>query len=272
VVDVDRSHLRIADETGRPARVVFESVSLERSGPLAAIVRWTGRAGGLRRQRHLDLDVRARFDAGLATLRLTVTVRNPHRALHPGNYWELGDAGSVLLKEVALIVALAEDGQPAGAQAACSVDRTETLRAVGLPVELYQESSGGPNWRSTTHVNRHGVVPMRICGYRLREKNRETTGLRATPVVSLRRGPIEATATIDHFWERFPKALELDERTLVVGILPRQFPDLHELQGGEQVTERVAIGFGPDPVAELPLAWCRSPLVASATPEWYCTA
>ena len=56
------------------------------------------------------------------------------------------------------------------------------------PFELYQDSSGGDNWRSTNHQNREGTVTLRFRGYRVREGTAERSGDRATPIVTQSRG------------------------------------------------------------------------------------
>ena len=52
-------------------------------------------------------------------------------------------------------------------------------------------------------------------------------------------------------------------------MFPRQYAGVHEIQGGEQKTHTFYLAFGRDTVTVEPLAWCRSPLVPQATPQWY---
>jgi hypothetical protein len=96
-------------------------------------------------------------------------------------------------------------------------------------------------------------------------------GLRASPVVSLGGGDHHVTVAMKSFWQNFPKALETSSNALVLRLLPPQYPDVHEIQGGEQKTHEFAIAFGRDSVTTDPLAWYRTPLLACATPDWYCT-
>ena len=67
---------------------------------------------------------------------------------------------------------------------------------------------------------------------------------------------------------RLDKALEADDDTLTVRLFPRQYADVHELQGGEQKTHTFTVAFGPDSVSEVPLDWFRNPLLPAATPRW----
>jgi hypothetical protein len=74
---------------------------------------------------------------------------------------------------------------------------------------------------------------------------------------------------IPEFWQNFPKTIAIEQGRLVFGLFPRQSADLHEFQGGEQKTHVCYLAFGPDSVTDQPLDWCRSPAIASCTPEWY---
>jgi hypothetical protein len=57
---------------------------------------------------------------------------------------------------------------------------------------------------------------------------------------------------------------------LTLRLFPRQFGDIHELQGGEQKTHRFAVAIGVDPIAADAVHWGRDPALAAADPEWYC--
>src|SRR5262249_11525472 len=123
------------------------------------------------------------FFAGTALVRIRLTIRNPNRARHPSGLWDLGDPGSMLFRDLSLVFGVggmcppritwvAEPGHPA-----CSAD--------GGRLEIYQDSSGGENWCSRNHLNRHGQVPCSFRGYRIGGAGVETSGLRANPVVTL---------------------------------------------------------------------------------------
>src|SRR5262249_15228727 len=135
--------------------------------------------------RHLlDVFARLQFFAGSATVCVDLTIRNPRRAAHPGGFWELGDAGSGLLQEAPLELALG--GSVDGVW--CSVEGGAPFERCGMPFELYQDSSGGEHWQSSNHVNRDGQIPLVFRGYRVRAGERETTGLRACPIIKVTSG------------------------------------------------------------------------------------
>jgi hypothetical protein len=154
----------------------------------------------------------------------------------------------------------------------CSREIGAVPESVGSPFELYQESSGGEHWHSRAHVNRHGEVPLRLRGYRMRSGDTELNGFRASPIVAIRTSEANVALAARRFWEEFPRAVSIAGNRLELGLWPRQFPDDHELQGGEQKTFRLAVAFDDDPVTSVPLAWYRSPLVAATDPEWYSAA
>ena len=113
---------------------------------------------------------------------------------------------------------------------------------------------------------------MVLQGYRLSSEALTAHGLRATPVISAEAEGLPAiTVAILRFWQRFPKAVDVG-RTIAIGLLPNQFPDVHELQPGEQITEQFVMTIGGDAIGELPLGWVHAPSRVSASPDWYCQA
>jgi hypothetical protein len=178
----------------------------------------------------------------------------------------LGDSGSILVKDVSLgFVLAATDGD---VELWGSPEIGGPWTKFETPFELYQDSSGGDNWQSLNHLNRERRVPNTFRGYRLRAGGRAQTGLRATPAVALARGAAGVAVTTPHFWQNFPKAIEVGETALTMRLFPGQYGDLHEIQGGEQKTHELFVSFGPDGVSSIPLAWCRARTTAGAAPEW----
>jgi hypothetical protein len=212
------------------------------------------------------VEARLHFFAGSAAVRIELTIRNPRRAAHPGGLWDLGDAGSIYLKDVAIRFALPTRGEvrpveppaPAG-RVVCSPEVGAPAEEFAAPFELYQDSSGGENWRSTNHVSRKHEVPVSFRGYRLKSGSQERTGLRATPLVTLSRGGHAVGVAVPQFWQNFPMAVEATDGALMLRLLPQQF--------GETWT--FAVAFGPDATPEA-LEWFRQPARAFASPKWYC--
>ena len=206
------------------------------------------------------------FHAGLGAVRVEVSCTNTRAARHPDGIWDLGDPGSVLIRDLSVTMRPAPRG---AASVTASLDRAQPMTPAGDQFAVYQDSSGGANWQSPNHVNRDGRVPTAFRGYRATADGSEIAGLRATPIASLNTGDSRITIAAPVFWEAFPKALALGQETCAVGILPRQFSDSHELQGGERTTFAFVLAVGDDPVSDEPLAWARSPLIVSVDPDVY---
>lgn len=292
VIDPASSALSALDEQGRPATLVLSRVHLEESGPVRAVVLVEGTLRTADAPDWLVLVARLHFVRGLAHVECHVTLRNPRRAAHPGGLWDLGDAGSVLFKDVSLtwqLASAAAPAPPAGstsapANAAGARPKVRYSAEVGQPftdagelLELYQDSSGGENWRSPNHLNRLHEIPVSFRGYRLTTARGEQSALRATPIVSLSAGTHAVAIAMRDFWQNCPKAIDAGRDGLTLRLFPKQFADLHELQGGEQKTHTFIVSFGHDglsldPIAQAPLTWARTPVRVHPSPAWYCEA
>jgi hypothetical protein len=260
LLDRSSSGLFVEDENGVQCTTEVNSVSVEAAGPSRAciLIRAAVRRNG---GEFLEMDLRAHFFAGLPVVRLLVTLRNPRAAVHPGGFWDLGDPGSIFVRDVSLTLALAPDCGPAAIR--CSPEAGAAWESFAASVEIYQDSSGGENWRSTNHVNRRGVVPNAFCGYRMIADGRERIGKRATPIVAIDAGGKQLAAVLPAFWQNFPKTIGASARALTVGIFAKQYGDLHEIQAGEQKTHECFFSFGAEAVTVEPLEWCRP------RPQWY---
>ena len=243
--------------TGRGGLSNTRQKELEQAGPVRSTFAARGCTGAGEAYSIADFEARYHVFAGLSVVRVEFTLRNTNSAKHPGGLWDLGDPGSVLLTDAAYMFRLPA---PVTTHATCSVERGAPAADFPLPFELYQESSGGENWRGRNHVNRAGEVPLRFRGYRL--NGAETPG-RATPIVLIP----GLGVTVPHFWENFPIAVEATADSITLRLLPKQFPDLHELQGGEQKTWMFAVAVGGDAEAEA-LEWFRTPPRVTLPPEW----
>jgi hypothetical protein len=269
-VDAARTRFLVEDEGGRVYEPLLRRLGVEESGPLRAVVLAEGemaRPGG---EPLLQFTARLHFFAGSAAVRFVLTLSNPRKAEHPGGLWDLGNGGSVYLRDASLTLALPPGNKPAFVR--CSPEAGAPFEVFDPPLELYQDSSGGENWRSHNHLNCNRVVPHAFRGYRLREGEAERFGLRAAPVVVLTRGGRTLGLAMEYFWQNFPKAVEATTDSLTLRLFPRQSANVHEVQGGEQKTHEFTAAFGPDTITDEPLAWARQPAEARAAPAWYCAA
>src|SRR5688572_16062981 len=264
-IDAVGSGLHVIDARGRHCEVNVQKTEVEEEGSLRVGIRLEGtvRSGG---RETLSLTIRAHFYAGSPTVRLFVCLRNPNRARHRDGFWDLGDPGSCLMKDVSLVFALPASVEPVVVR--CSPERGVPWIESQSPYELYQDSSGGENWRSSNHINRKREIPTTFRGYRLTAGGSTREGKRATPLIWLQQGRRGIAAAVPHFWENFPKAMEVRDASLILRLFPGQFADLHELQGGEQKTFECYVSFDRDGVTTEPLEWCRSPTTATPDPAW----
>ena len=249
------------DDAGCQYQFSIQRALIERAGPLRAVVRLDGAMVGGARDAWLDATMRLHFFAGLGTVKAEFTVTNPRAAKHPGGVWDLGDPGSVLIRDLSIqVVPVARDH----ADVWGSLDRGDHMEPAGARFAVHQESSGGQNWNHINHLTRDNRIAPRFRGFRAIRDGREVQGLRATPIASIGGGDTRLSVAMPYFWEVFPKAIEADARHCAVAMFPRAYGDLHELQGGERSTLAFAVCFGRDTVAAEPLAWIRSPLRIAA--------
>ncbi len=259
----ERSGLRAEDAGGRPWTAEIREVDVEAEGPLRATLRLGGRfTGAGDGVDALRFTARASLFAGSAVARVELTIGNARRAFHPGGIWELGDPGSILLRDLSLVAGAARRG--AAWFATEPLDALEPAASEG--VEIRQESSGGANWRSRVHVARDGTLPMTFRGFRVRTGGLEREGLRAAPRAFTGDAAGGIGVAMRHFWENFPKTLEADAEAVTLRLFPRQPIAPHELQGGERKTHEIVLGYGPE--ARSPaLAAAACPLAAAPAPE-----
>jgi hypothetical protein len=201
------------------------------------------------------------FD-GTRTVHVSLTIRNRNPADHPGGNWDLGNDGSVELTE--LNIHLPSDPGLARTSLAPGQPRTPAAGTLGV----VQSSSGGPNWQSVSHIDRDRSIPLKVKGFQLTSDGDTTAGYHASPILTVESDDKLLGVTLPHFWENFPKAISANKNGITLHLFPKDAGP-HELQGGEQKTHTFYVAFGKDTITDEPLAWCRSPLVCHADPEWY---
>lgn len=269
IINGHHTSFELEDSSGTTRSATIDSVVIEETGPLRVCLRAEGRFESAEAS-PLLMTVRLNFFSGSPCVRFSVTLRNRRRARHPGGAWELGDAGSIEFRDFSFRIARHDDAE--AWRIRCSPKPGTDLEPRDPPFELYQDSSGGARWNSRNHVSKGGRVAPAFCGYRAGSGAAEATGDRATPVVVLQSRLSNVALSMQHFWQNCPKAINATDSELCLGLFPRQYSVMHELQGGEQKTHTFTVAFGVDPVTTLPLEWCRQPLFARLEPSWYCEA
>jgi hypothetical protein len=251
------------DAAGNRYQFVTRRLVIERSGELRAAVRLDGGLVDRRGRDWLEGRVRLGFFAGLSTVAVDVEVTNPRAARHPGGTWDLGDPGSVYIRDLSIVIRTG-NGDLWG-----SVDHSDQMQPAGDRFAVYQASSGGTHWQHGNHVNRDNRVPFTFRGFRATRAGRLIEGLRASPIASIGSRSSRVSVVVPRFWQLCPKAIEAEPGFCRIGMFPGVHDDLHELQGGERSTLSFGICFGRDTVSAEPLAWMRAPVTVSADPASY---
>src|SRR5262249_539468 len=109
----------VVDAAGHSYHAAVRSVRVEEAGPLRACVQVPGSLHS-QRDELAEVQLPLHFFAGSATVRLSFTIRNPRRADHPGGLWDLGNHGSIYLRELSFRFSL--EGGGAGAAIHYSTD------------------------------------------------------------------------------------------------------------------------------------------------------
>lgn len=251
----------LTDAADQTATAMIERVTIIHQNRLRATALAVGHI--LVSGRRIDLSARIDLFAGLPVVRPRCTIANRGRAAHPGNYWDLGDSGSVLFEDVSLEVRTRRPIE----HVAVSPETGQPAFDGQLPLELYQDSSGGEYWVSTNHISRLRQVPITFRGYRITTPSAAHEGLRATPALVARAGTATYGVAVPAFWQNFPRAVEARGSGVAVRFFPRQYADAHELQGGEQKTHECWLAVGEGLECD-DLSWCREPAIVAVSPAW----
>jgi len=261
LLDQGGGKLWLKDQDNLKLHAAIEKIDIEAQGPIRFTIHIAGHFG---KDKRVLFQSRLLFYAGTAKTCLELTLHNPRAAEHPGGIWDLGDPASFLFKEFVASLPLNKSYR---ANQYFKTSQAEPWQACreGKSLMIYQESSGGENWDSSNHRNRNGRVPMTIRGYQVLQDDRVVAaGDRAQPVLWSGSGDRGVSIVLPGFWQEFPKALSIHEDTIDTSFFPEKFPDLHELQGGEQKTHLLYLDFA----ASLDQAgWGLEPPETTLSPE-----
>lgn len=251
----------LTDDEGRDWTPHVDRVRLEHQGPVRASLLLNGafrHDGG----ELLLFEARLQFYAGSARSAFELRLHNPRAARHPGNLWDLGDPFSVLFQQWRVRLPLQMENEPR-LRLQTDVDGHWLDLPAPAGGRLHQDSSGGENWQSPVHRDASGQVSTSFRGWRLSTGDELVAeGLRAQPLACWGR----VSASIDHFWQRFPKGVSLTGQGIDLQLLPAIDDGHHELQGGEQLTERVRFDFAAE---ESPSPWGDALFSARCASEVY---
>jgi len=267
LLDSHNTSVVLKDKDGKDFSPVVKNAVVETSGPIRSTIKLEGDFKSVDGNLFCSFFSRITFYAGKSMVKINFTIRNPRAAKHPGGLWDLGDPGSVFFKDLSICISMKSTSQRDirwKTQLNSPINSTNSNYLI-----IYQDSSGGENWDSPNHVNRYGKVTNSFRGYRVTTDVLLEEGYRATPMITVSSNRKSITATIQKFWQNFPKAIEADKNILKLKLFPQQYNDLFELQGGEQKTHTIYLQFDTDAVSPVNLEWVHEPLVCRNTPKWY---
>lgn len=271
IVGNGRSQVALIDGAGVEFEPRISALVVETEGPVRVTLKAEGKFYSSQERAFADFVSRISFYAKTGLVELELTIRNPHAARHTGGLWDLGDEGSLYFKDLSIRLGLASDAI-SEIEWIPQADSLVAHRARST-LGIYQDSSGGENWKSSNHMNRFGLVMNTFQGYRVTSDGVVVQqGERATPIVSLRHREMSISGAIEGFWQNFPKAIEVANKQLRISLFPRQYRDLYELQGGEQKTHTIFLQFDGSQARATELAWVHHGLVPRTTPEWYASS
>jgi hypothetical protein len=170
-------------------------------------------------------------------IKCQLQIHNSNRAIHQGGKWDLGDEGSFNFKALSIDLHTAKTSSK---EHNTLIDVQNNQSYIGENIVCEQFSSGGVNWQSPVHVNHNNTLDINKNGYSLNielqdalhKDQKEITGLRCQPVLSLKNN---LSITLNKFWQNFPKSLTVKDNIVSLGLFPATHY-LYELQGGEKKT------------------------------------
>ncbi len=295
ILENSSSKIVLTDESGTEYESQINNICIETEGQLRTTLKAEGEFRSSKKTSFANFFSRVSFYANSSIVKIEFTIHNPRAAKHPGGLWDLGDPGSIFFKDLSIYSTL-KCYQPTAMNYELNNelstisyqqnDETSTVNyqpsAMPAPwntsvipsgsneLIIYQDSSGGENWKSLNHVNRDGEVKNSFRGYRVFSNGEILKeGLRANPILSIKDKHNQISGAVRDFWQNFPKSVEVNENTLIVRLFPKQYNDLFELQGGEQKTHTFYLNYELNDKNKTGLGWVQSPLVPRTTPEWY---
>lgn len=247
-----------------------DSVTVAETGPVCTVVVIKGGFAG---DCPLQFKARCTLVQGSAQAVLDVRLRNPRAASHVGGLWDLGDSGSFMIGEAAVVM------QPGFSvnSLARKLTRDAALEC-GAEIQwsILQDSSGGERWNSPNHLEADGRLGVSFQGYAVCSSAPSSAGQmnearitgRAQPTLAVVGDGQSIAVSVRDFWQNFPKSIEWADGELRVGLFPSGRRCPVELQGGEQKRHRVVIAFGQDGSVMDDAQAALEPPHAWVDPEW----
>ena len=210
----------------------------------------------------LYFESRLDFNIVTDTVDCSFCIHNPKPAKHPHGLWDLGDPNSLFFDHLEFKLELAAEGA-----VSWSSETTQPRKElIGKSVTIYQESSGGKNWRSHNHVNAANEIPLKISGYQCTvDEKIVNQGQRASPNLQIKTELYSLQVTAPRFWQNFPKSIRATANSVDIGLFPSEFKERFELQAGEKKTHQFTLSFSD---SKQTVGTRDTPPAITINPDW----
>jgi len=241
---------RLFDAGGDERSLVFDGIREEVSGEVRQVFLASARLQSIPT---VTLQFRLTHWVSVGLLQVEVRIRNAQRARHAGGLWDLGDAGSFLMRSFEISVH--SDELPANSMIHWKAERTLEPRSTSSEVFLQQFGSGDRFWNSPNHRTAAGAAAAHARGYEATSETGVLRGYRAEPLVLVEGDASSLGMAIPEFWQNCPSSIGAAMGTLEFGMFPALPDVIHELQGGEQKTHSFWLSMSQQPSTLDSLAW-----------------
>ncbi|MBI4672531.1 MAG: DNRLRE domain-containing protein [Chloroflexi bacterium] len=252
-----------------------QEIALEQSGALHTVVRVKGHLRG-NGANLLAYTARLHFYANQPTARVMFTVWNDNLMVNSNGQpyiKEFGSPNTVVFDDLSLQLQLAG----ANPNYILAGANNETWSgALTTNAELYQESSGGPQWNHAPDNVSNSFRGFRALAngstlHAACDDAADENGCRSQGWGGAQTSTGSVVAGVRYFWQNYPKAVNVDANGAVsVGVFPAQYPASFELRVGEQKTHEVVFYFGANNASNA-LRALQNPLHAWASADYYLT-
>ncbi|MBN2432625.1 MAG: hypothetical protein JXQ27_14210 [Acidobacteria bacterium] len=264
------------------------TATVERAGPLAAVIRLAGSIPDEAGRAILDATLRYHFTAGRADVRVDVTVENNQPVLtgewdQPLNVHDQGAVNSVHVGGLAVGLR----PRPGTGPLTVRLEEGVSGTAPAQPVILHQDSSGTDFWDAYVGLvgwpGQEAAAAPRLqsfCvheGFRITGAGPEVSGRRALGWLTAGYGAAapNVAVAVRGFTENFPKQLRVDPDGLVqVDLFPEGERFRHNLRVGEEKTHSLLFAFAAGEMsaeeAERRARAFQQPILGRLVPADYC--
>ncbi|MBN1288483.1 MAG: hypothetical protein JXA49_02460, partial [Actinobacteria bacterium] len=249
------------------------NISIECDGPIRKTVKVTGSLGN-GSGKLLDYTARISLFNDSADARLSISIankRDPQVDEGQPECWDIGCPRSAEFRDLTLRI---ESEAAGGGTLKLGGNEVQEFQVGAGSLEIYQDSSGAPNWNrhQGNHPRPSSYVSFR--GYRTYVNGSQAaSGNQPDPWIQSSGTGGGLAATVRDFWQNYPKALRGTGNTVEVSLFPDEYTGNYSFRPQEQKTHEVLLSFfNPGSGAAQATRKClafQDPLFAEASAAYY---